>query len=147
MRGSTVCPTKSLKHLHTTFISQKNISHLHKQKKKVYIALLDVKKAFNTVWHVGLFHKLQKVGITRQALDFIGQLYDHSTMECASPLNQHQSRSETRWGSFTPFSSLYVNSDLLVELENSGLGARVGDIYTGAPMYADNLALIATSPE
>ena len=42
--------------------------------------------------------------------------------------------------------SLYVN-DLLVELENSGLGARLGNIYTGAPMYADDLALIATSPE
>ena len=42
--------------------------------------------------------------------------------------------------------SLYVN-DLLVELENSGLGARLGNIYTAAPMYADDLALIATSPE
>ena len=34
--------------------------------------------------------------------------------------------------------SLYVN-DLLVELENSGLGARLGNIYTVAPMYADDL--------
>ena len=34
-----------------------------------------------------------------------------------------------------------------MELENSGLGARLGNIYTGAPMYADDLALIATSPE
>ena len=42
--------------------------------------------------------------------------------------------------------SLYVN-DLLVELENSGMGARLENIYTGAPMYADDLALIATSPE
>ena len=32
-------------------------------------------------------------------------------------------------------------------VENSGLGARVGDVYTGAPMYADDLALIASSPE
>ena len=60
--------------------------------------------------------------------------------------NQHQSRSKTRWGSFTLPYNLYVN-DLLVELENSGLGARLGNIYTGAPMYADDLALIATSPE
>lgn len=59
--------------------------------------------------------------------------------------NSHQSRSETRRGSFTLY-NLYVN-DLLVELENSGLGARVGDIFTGAPMYADDLALIASSPE
>ena len=42
--------------------------------------------------------------------------------------------------------SLYVN-DLLVELESLGLGARLGNVYTGAPMYADDLALIATYPE
>ena len=61
----------------------------------------------------------------------------------ALPNNQHQSRSKTRWCSFY---NLYVN-ELLVELENSGLGARLGNIYTGALMYADDLALIATSPE
>ena len=35
------------------------------------LALLDAKKAFDMVWHAGLFHKLQKVGLTEQALDFI----------------------------------------------------------------------------
>ena len=50
-------------------------------------------------------------------------------------------------GVLSPFLyNLYVN-DLLVELENSGLGARVGDIFTGASMYADDLALITSSPE
>ena len=34
-----------------------------------------------------------------------------------------------------------------MELENSDLGARVSDIFTGAPMYADDLALIASSLE
>ena len=42
--------------------------------------------------------------------------------------------------------SLFVN-DLLVELEQSGLGMRMDNIFCGAPMYADDLALIASSPE
>ena len=42
--------------------------------------------------------------------------------------------------------SLFVN-DLLVELEQSGLGVKMGNIFCGAPIYADDLALIASSPE
>ena len=112
----------------------------------MYVALLDVKKAFDTVWHTGLFHKLQKVGITGQALDFIKKWYDHST--CSVLWNGKPSRTINisqgvkQGGVLSPLLySLYVN-DLLVELENSGLGARLGNIYTGAPMYADDLALI-----
>ena len=42
--------------------------------------------------------------------------------------------------------SLFVNY-LLVELEHSGLGVRIDSIFCGAPMYADDLILIASSPE
>ena len=124
--------------LHTAFIFHETISHLREQK-KVYVALLDVKKVFDTVWHTGLFHKLQKVGITGQALDFIKQWYDHST--CSVLWNGKPSRTINisqgvkQGGVLSPLLySLYVN-DLLVELENSGLGARLGNIYTGALMY------------
>ena len=37
--------------------------------------------------------------------------------------------------------------ELLDILSSSGYGAMVGDNYCGAPMYADDLALIAESPE
>ena len=37
--------------------------------------------------------------------------------------------------------------ELLDILHHSGCGARVGDCYCGAPMYADDLALIAESEE
>jgi len=40
---------------------------------------------------------------------------------------------------------LFLN-DLLVTLEQSGLGVKLGNVYCGAPMYADDLALIASSP-
>ena len=42
--------------------------------------------------------------------------------------------------------SIYLN-DLLVELQQSNLGARIGEVYCGAPAYADDLALVASSPE
>ena len=37
--------------------------------------------------------------------------------------------------------------ELLDILSESGYGAMIGDNYCGAPMYADDLALIAESPE
>ena len=48
-------------------------------------------------------------------------------------------------GILSPFpSTLYVN-DLLTELNCSGLGACVGDVFVGSPMYADDLALVAAT--
>ena len=41
--------------------------------------------------------------------------------------------------------SLFVNV-LLVTLEQSGLGFKLGNVYCGAPMYADDLAVVASSP-
>ena len=40
--------------------------------------------------------------------------------------------------------SVFVN-DLLDQLSASGLGISIDDVYCGAPMYADDLSLIATS--
>ena len=42
--------------------------------------------------------------------------------------------------------SLFVN-ELLVTLEQSGLGVKIGSVYCGALMYADDLALIASSAQ
>ena len=37
--------------------------------------------------------------------------------------------------------------DLLNTLQLSGLGARIGEVFCGAAMYGDDLALVASSPE
>ena len=42
--------------------------------------------------------------------------------------------------------SIFVD-DLLNTLDHSGLRARIGEVFCSAPMYADNLALVASSPE
>ena len=44
--------------LHFVFILQEAISFVRERKKKVFVAFLDVKKAFDTVWHDGLMFKL-----------------------------------------------------------------------------------------
>ena len=41
--------------------------------------------------------------------------------------------------------SIFVD-DLLNTLDHSSLGARIGEVFCGAQMYADNLALVASCP-
>ena len=40
---------------------------------------------------------------------------------------------------------MFVNE--LVTMEQLGLGVKIGSVYFGAPMYADDLALIASSAQ
>ena len=49
--------------LHTAFVLQEAIASRQKKSKKVYIAFLDAKKAFDTVWHIGLMVKLHRINI------------------------------------------------------------------------------------
>ena len=44
--------------IHTAFVLQEAISASLEQKSKVFAAFLDVRKAFDTVWHRGLMVKL-----------------------------------------------------------------------------------------
>lgn len=45
---------------HTSFILQEAIRSCKQQKQICYMAFLDARKAFDTVWHNGLFYKLRK---------------------------------------------------------------------------------------
>ena len=137
--------------LHTAFVFQETVQHLRDQKKKAYVARLDVQKAFDTVWHNGLFHKLYSYGIKDHAWRILRKWYQSTTStvlwdgEQSHPFNIKQGVKQGAVLSPLLY-SLFVN-DLLVELEHSGLGVRIGSVFCGAPMYADDLALIASSPE
>ena len=53
-----------LSSLHSAFVLQESIANLRESNKKAFVALLDVRKAFDTVWHNGLFFKLFHAGVT-----------------------------------------------------------------------------------
>ncbi len=49
---------------HTSFLVQEAILSCRDKQLKCYSAFLDARKAFDTVWHAGLFVKLYKAGLT-----------------------------------------------------------------------------------
>ena len=49
--------------MHTSLVVQESIAYMRDRDSEVFLACLDTRKAFDTVWHEGLFHKLYQAGI------------------------------------------------------------------------------------
>ena len=135
---------------HTSFVLHEAIAECKYQKKPVYLALLDVQKAFDSVWHNGLFYKLFQFGI-RGDLWYV--LYNwYNGLSSSILWNNRISRKFAvaqgvhQGAVLSPILYAVFTSDLLSTLESSSLGVQIGHIYVGAPTYADDMSLIATSP-
>ena len=75
--------------MHTAFILQEAIWHVRNQRQKAFLAFLDVKKAFNTLWYNGL---LLKLGLPRYIWIIIHNWY----RRCTSAAREHTPRPRDR---------------------------------------------------
>ena len=135
--------------MHTAFILQEAIHHLRSKKRKAFTAYLDVKKAFDTVWHDGLFQKLLLFGFPRYIWSILRDWYSCSTSAVlwnSSISRSFPIRQGVRQGAvLSPLLySIFVN-DLLLHLSSSGHGVSINGIFCGSPMFADDLALVSES--
>ena len=115
----------------------------------VYVLLLDCSKAFDKVNYVKLFRLLYSRGLDPMVLRCLIHLYtnqhlnvswDHCSSKYFSVMNGVK-----QGGVLSPMLfSIYIN-DLLLRLENSPFGCKVGHLYAGAFAYADDVALVAPS--
>ena len=122
-------------------------------KKKLFTCFIDFKKAFDSVWHQGMFHKINKIGIFGKSLELIKNIYKKT--KCAVKVNDHT----TEFFNYTkgvrqgcPLSpilfNIYVNDifDLINNIDEP-------DVYLdkehkiNALMYADDLILISETQE
>ena len=86
---------------------------------------LNVKKAFDQVWHDGLFNKLYNCGLNKMTLKLIINL--NTGMESCVTGQSYKSewfpvlQGTRQGGVLDPFLYLIYDNDLLWELENSNL--------------------------
>ena len=59
----------------TSFLVRESICFAKENGSKVYAYYLDIRKAFDQVWHDGLFYKLAKCGIDKAILKVLLNLY------------------------------------------------------------------------
>ena len=132
---------------HTSFILQESISWCKEHHYKSFVAFLDARKAFDTVWHAGLFVKLSEYGLTGDVWHTLHYWYRHlcswwsGSTSRSSPILQG-----VRQGALLSplLYALFIN-DLLKELEDSQLGVHINSTFCGSPTYADDMTLVASS--
>ena len=137
--------------LMSSFLVREAIQYAQEKGSKVYACFLDVKKAFDQVWHDGLFYKLHNCGVNTSVLSVIINLY--TDMESCVKTQYHKSgwfpvRQGTRQGGvLSPFLYLVYDNDLIWELEESKMGMYVHGIYCGSPAVADDKLVLSLSKQ
>ncbi len=129
---------------------QEQIYQAKRECKPLYITLLDVKTAFDVVWHASLLKKLHKDGIDGDLWLAIRDLYTNATSQVSwkgqtsDPFTILQG---VRQGAVLS-SDLYkrFNNPLLEMLCKSQLGGYIGTTPLPAPSCADDVALCSTDP-
>jgi exonuclease III len=115
-----------------------------------YVFFIDFKKAFDSVWHEGLLLKLHEQGVTGKAWRILRNLY--SQVSCSVLVDGERSRmAHIRQGvrQGCPLSPLLFScfvETLAVRLRTVG-GVQLGSRWLHSLLYADDVAILADSPE
>ena len=135
--------------LMTSYLVKEALLFAKENSSKVFACFLDVKKAFDQVWHDGLFYKLYNCGVNKTILRVIIDLY--TEMQSCVKNQSHKSewfpvQQGTRQGGvLSPFLYLVFDNDLIWELDQSGLGLSIFNINCGSPAVADDKLILSLS--
>ena len=112
-----------------------------------YLCFVDFRKAFDTVWHEGLWKRMWDTGIRGKAWRVTRNLY--SSINASVKLGDTTSRNvRMRQGvrQGCPLSPTLFNlfvEELAQRLRKSGFGASIGGIDLESLLYADDVVLLA----
>ena len=119
--------------------------------KKTFLLFVDFRKAFDTVWHDGLWKRLWDCGIQGKAWRVVKNLY--SSIQSRVRVDNQESKSvQMRQGvrQGCPLSPVLFNcfiNELAKKLRDTNMGLQVEDKLINALLYADDVVLMAETPE
>jgi len=134
---------------HALFSLSESVRYYNKRGSKVYCAFLDASKAFDKVLTYGLITKLIKRSVPLAFIRILVSWY--SSLHCAVTWNSvvgvpFQIFCGVRQGGIlSPLLFAVYVDDLIDELRKCGCGLYIGSVFTGALLYADDIALLACS--
>ena len=139
---------ESCSSLHTSWLLRETISYNVERQRAVLVSLLDIKKAFDTVWINGLLYRLYEMGVNGKLWRIIKAMYDWT--ECCMKIGNSLSelfqifQGVHQGAPMSMLFQMYINP-LLQELRESNLGARIGNINVTCPAFVDDIAIVSLS--
>ncbi len=135
--------------LQTNWLEREAISHFRERGSTVYVALLDVAKAFDSIWHNGLFYVMNKMGFKGKFWRMVIKSFEDFQC-CVSIGGIHSDAFVTNVGLHqgAPLSMLaycLLDEMLLKPLTASRYSIYVGNLCVTSPAYADDLTINAIS--
>ena len=130
--------------VHVSLLLQESINYNRNKGENVYVAFLDIRKAFDTVWISGLLHKLFKMGMDPEAVMLIRESF--TNFQCTTYISGKKSTwFEPNRGvhqgaplSMTLY-EIYIN-DLLQQLKSCEFGLRLRELNVSSPTFADDIS-------
>jgi hypothetical protein len=133
--------------LETNWIVRETTNHYLENQSLMYVCMLDVKKAFDSVWQKALFYKLCKVGMDPKIWRILIDMY--SEPECCIKVEGRLSgwikalQGIIQGGPLSMFNYQIINNDLIQQLKSCNAGTVIGPHTTTSPAFADDLTILA----
>ena len=133
------------------FLLHEAMAQYRERKQPLYVAFLDVAKAYDKCWREGLAFRMRECGLTARIIHFFRQT--QANVQRSVVVRGHTAppiRFDTGvpQGAVTsPVLYAMFIDGLARELERSECGAVVSGQHLPALLYADDIALLASSPE
>ena len=133
----------------TSVMLRECILYAKENRRKLYVCYLDVQKAFDRVWHSGLFLTLYDMDVKSKLLRIIIEL--HTNMRSRVFLKGHNSnwfdvlQGTRQGGVLSPLLYLCFTNDLLEELCKSTAGLKMYNHIFGSPAVCDDRLLVSLS--
>ena len=134
--------------MHTAWVVKETIASNREKGKTTYIGLLDIRKAFDTVWQDGMLSTIYEVGLRGKIWRMIRLLYQDFTCkvliggkrsgDIRALRGIHQGAPCSMW-----FFALFLN-DLLQSLQSFYPGIKLCGLTVNCVAFADDITLMAS---
>ncbi len=133
----------------TSVLLHECVHFCHERSSKLFACFLDAEKAFDCVWHAGLFFKLRQLNIPEQYQKTIESMY-YQMESCVlyrGFLSDwfHIQQGTRQGGVLSPWLYTVFVNGLLNNLSESSCGLNIHGIPCSAPTQADDITLLSVT--
>ena len=120
------------------------------KKKKLYAGFIDLRKAFDTIWRVGLFYKLLKCNIPKSIFDILLSMYANTTtrikFNCGLSEEFHSECGVKQGDVLSPLLfNIFINDIVKVLQSDSSDPVIINGVSINCLLYADDIVLLSNS--